>query len=219
SVLDVSGNGGGTVLIRGGNFVLDNSTISANVTGPGPVINGAESIGGGIDIQVSQKAQILIGSLLQTNVSGNATPGVTYGGTHIKADRIEIIGDPGFNFDNGPFTEIQSSVAKGSTGGNSGPIKLEANSILLQDFVDLQADTDGAGRAGDISLHTTGNLEINGSIVESVSGFESIGNIVGNAGNIELTSTTGNILMTNGPFITSQSLAGGTVGQITVSAP
>ena len=43
------------MLIRGGSFVLDNSTISANVTGPGPVIDGAESIGGGIDIQVSQE--------------------------------------------------------------------------------------------------------------------------------------------------------------------
>ena len=55
SHIDVSGNGGGTVLIRGGNFVLDNSTISANVTGSGPIINGAETIGGGIDIQVSQE--------------------------------------------------------------------------------------------------------------------------------------------------------------------
>ena len=55
SHIDVSGNGGGTVFIRGGNFVLDNSTISANVTGSGPIIDGAETIGGGIDIQVSQE--------------------------------------------------------------------------------------------------------------------------------------------------------------------
>ena len=46
--IDVSGNGGGTVLIRGGNFVLDNSTISANVTGSRPRIDGAETIGHGI---------------------------------------------------------------------------------------------------------------------------------------------------------------------------
>ena len=37
---------------------LDNSTISANVTGPGPIVNGVEAIGGGIDIQVSQDAVI-----------------------------------------------------------------------------------------------------------------------------------------------------------------
>src|SRR5215467_12222233 len=68
SVIDVSGNGGGTVLIRGGQFLLDNSIISANTTGPGPVINGVEATGGGIDIQVSQDAVIQNGGLLTTNV-------------------------------------------------------------------------------------------------------------------------------------------------------
>jgi filamentous hemagglutinin family protein len=219
SIIDVSGNGGGTVLIRGGNFVLDNSTISANVTGLGPVVNGVESIGGGIDIVVSQNAEILTGSLLQTNVVGNATPGVTYGDTHIKADRIEIIGDPGFDFDNGPFTEIHSDVGNGSTGGNSGPIKLEANSILLQDFVTLQANTNGPGSGGDIILQTTGNLELNGSSVQTNSGSPGVVNIFGNAGNIELTSTNGNILMTNGAFNTSQAFGSGTPGHIAVNAP
>jgi filamentous hemagglutinin family protein len=215
SVINVSGNGGGTVLIHGGNFVLDNSTISANVTGPGPVINGVESIGGGIDIEVSQKAQILPGSLLETNVLGNATPGVTYGGTHIKADRLEIIGDPAFDFDNGPFTEIHSDISSGSTGGNSGPIKLEANSILLQDFVTLFSITEGAGNAGNIVLRAKGDLEINGSLLdtESVSGG-------GNAGNVELSSAQGNILMTNAASATSQTInSTGNAGDIIVNAP
>src|SRR6478672_358771 len=176
SVVDVSGNGGGTVLIRAGNFVLDNSTISANVTGPGPVINGQESIGGGIDIVMSQKAQILAGSLLETNVVGNATPGVTYGGTHIKADRIEIIGDPGFDFTNGPFTEIHSDVAPGSTGGNAGAITLEGNSILLQDFVTLHSYSEGAGNAANVTLRATGNLEINGSLIDTEADSPSPGN-------------------------------------------
>ena len=222
SVIDVSGNGGGTVLIRGGNFVLDNSTISANVTGPGSINpnTGGESIGGGIDIQVTDKALINAGSLLETNVLGNATPGVTYGGTHIKADRIEIIGDPGFNFDNGPLTEIHSDVASGSTGGNSGPVKLEANSVYFQDFVVLQANTLGAGNAGNITLQTTGNLELNGSIVRSFSGVPGDANSSqGNAGDIELTSANGNILMTNGVFMSSQAFGSGTVGNISVNAP
>jgi len=222
SSIDVTGNGGGAVLIRGGNFVLDNSTISANVTAPGPINanTGAETIGSGIDIAVSGKAEILTGSLLETNVLGNATPGATYGGTHIKADRIEVIGDPGFNFDNGPFTEIHSTVGSGSTGGNSGPIKLDANSLYFQDFVVLEANTLGAGNAGNIILQTTGNLELNGSIVRSLSGVPGDANSSqGNAGNVELTSTNGNILMTNGVFMTSQAFGSGTVGNISVNAP
>ena len=74
SLLDVSGDGGGTVIIRGGRFLVDDSTIFANVTSPGPVTDGLESIGGGIDIQVSQDAVIQNGALLDTTVSGNASP-------------------------------------------------------------------------------------------------------------------------------------------------
>ena len=215
SVIDVRGNGGGTVLIRSGSFVLDNSTISANITGPGSLINRVEAIGGGIDIQVTEKAVIQPGSLLETNILGNATPGVTYGGTHIGADRIEIIGDPGFDFENGPFTEIHSNVAPGSTGGNSGPIKLEGDSVLLQDFVTLHSFTEGAGNTGDITLRAKGNLELNGTLIDT----ESV-SAPGHAGSIELTSTQGNILMTNGPIITSQTLnSTGNAGNITVSGP
>src|SRR5215831_1313943 len=113
SVVDVSGNGGGTVSIRGGQFVLDNSTISANVTGPGPMVNGSESIGGGVDIQVSQDAVIQNGAVIGTDVVGNATPGGTYGGVHVKADRIEIIGSQ--DFKNFPTTGITSDISLGST--------------------------------------------------------------------------------------------------------
>src|SRR5262244_112168 len=117
SVVDVSGNGGGTVLIRGGQFVLDNSTILAQVKGPGPVTNGVEAIGGGVDIQVSQKAVIQNLGVLETNVSGSATPGVQYGGVHVKADRIEILGTVSFadamagKGDFSAFTGIQSNVS------------------------------------------------------------------------------------------------------------
>ena len=53
SVIDSSGSGGGTVLIRGGRFVLDNSTISANVTA-----SAVGQPGAGIDVSVTQDAII-----------------------------------------------------------------------------------------------------------------------------------------------------------------
>src|SRR5262249_52934136 len=218
SVIDVSGNGGGTVLIRGGQFVLDNSTISANVTGPGPVINGAESIGGGIDIVVSQDAVIQNGAVLETNILGNATPGVTYGGVHVKADRIEIIGSQ--DFDNFPFTGITSDIAPRSTGGNSGNIVLEANSIQVQDFglfnEGIESITRGAGNTGNISLTATGDMSFDSL------GVATISTTTGNAGNITVTSTHGNISAFDFPSIISQSLKNvnaGNVGNITLSAP
>src|SRR5262249_7617229 len=108
SVVDVSGNGGGTGVIWGGPFVLETSPLSAQVKGPGPVTNGVEAIGGGIDIQVSQNAVIQNAAVIDTSVTGNATPGVQYGGVHVKADSIEIIGSKDFNI---PFTGIRSDIA------------------------------------------------------------------------------------------------------------
>jgi hypothetical protein len=132
SLIDVSGNGGGTVLIRGGQFLLDNSTISANVTGPGPVTNGLESIGGGIDIQVKQDAVIQNLAVIETQIAGNATPGVQYGGVNITAGHIEIAGV--LDYELFPFTGIKSDVLPGSTGGHSGNVELKANSILGKDL-------------------------------------------------------------------------------------
>ena len=59
-----------------GNLVLDNSTMSANVTGSGPITNVTEAIGSGIDIQLSQNAVIQNGGVLETNILGNVTPGL-----------------------------------------------------------------------------------------------------------------------------------------------
>jgi filamentous hemagglutinin family protein len=234
SVIDVSGNGGGTVLIRGGQFVLDNSAIFANVTGPGPVINGVESIGAGIDIAVTQDAVIQNGALLDTSIFGNATPGVQYGGVSVKANHVEVM-------DSGIFSDSISN-----TGGNSGDIRLEANSILVNDTgtftTMLETSTQGAGNAGNIILRANGNLVTN-ALLESdaLSGSGNGGNITltstngdinldapfiatqsfttGNAGNIAVTSTHGNITINDFPFITSQTFSSGHVGNITVSAP
>ena len=210
SVIDASGDGGGTVVIRGGHFLLDSSRISANTTGPavGPP-------GAGIDIQVAQDAVIQNGAVLETNVLGNADPAVTYGGVHVKADRIEIPGILDYESGTFVFTTIQSDVAPGTTGGRSGDIKLEANSILVKNLGLVQTLTDGAGDAGNIILRTNNNLEIDGGLIISSSEFAS-----GNAGNIELTSTHGNISMTNLPFVSSQAFeSSGNAGNITVSAP
>jgi len=195
SVIDVSGDGGGTVLIRGGRFIIDDSLISANITGPatGDPIG---TSGAGIDIQVTQDAVIQNAAVLETNVAAD-TSGVGSGGVRIRADRIEILGIP--DFDAQPFTGIISN-------------------------------TQGAGNAGNIILRATGNIEIaNVVTVTSSSGFNSAGTAgsptraSGNSGNVELTSTHGNMLITHGGEViqvTSQTLnSSGNTGIVTASAP
>ncbi len=231
SLLDVSGKGGGTVLIRGGQFVLSDSTISANIEGPGSIIDEVESIGRGIDITIKQNTTIQNGAVLETNVSGNATPGVTYGGVHVKSDRIEIIGTWSFEdaINRVPpsfFTGIRSNIHAGSTGGNSGAIRLEGNSVLVKDNGQLETiagQFDGeleivprtAGHTGDIWVTANQNLETDFATIRSASSEGS----TGNAGNITLTSTNGNINLANASQVTSQaSLSRGNTGNISLNA-
>ena len=216
SVIDVSGHGGGTVLIRGGQFLLDNSTISANVTAPGPIVNEIESVGSGIDIQVTQNAVVRNAAVLETNISGNATPGVQYGGVYLKADNIEIRGSQ--DLENFPFTGIRSNIVEGSTGGNSGNITLEGNTILVQDLgtfsTILESTTGGVGDSGNIVLNGNTNVHIDGATIQTITKSAS-----GNAGSITVNSSSGDILLTNFPFILSVTDSGsGSAGDITFAA-
>jgi len=196
SVIDASGDGGGTVIIRGGRFVLDDSRISANVTGPatGQFVG---TPGEGIDIKVTGDAVIQNEAVLETNVMGDFPSAVGSGGVRITADRIQIIGST--DFDTVPFTGINSST---QGAGSSGNISLKANgNIELTNIVFLQS-TSGFDSAG-ISTSAT--------------------RASGNAGVIELRSAHGNILFTDGDFssmVTSQTFnSSGNTGKITMSAP
>ncbi|MFO0699772.1 MAG: filamentous hemagglutinin N-terminal domain-containing protein [Nitrospira sp.] len=206
SIMDTSGKGGGTVLIRGGQFILDNSRISSNVTSPGSVTNGVDSIGNGIDIALNRDVVIQNNAVIETNVLGDTTPHIQYAGVQIRADHIEIAGTGILSPSS--FTGIRSNVgndAQPSTqGGNSGNITLDANTILIQGLGTLETTVNGASlqpnsasspspnsRSGDITLTANQNIELNGSRIQSFISSHS-----GAAGNITLTSTHGNIVET-----------------------
>ncbi len=164
----------------------------------------------------AQSAVLQNGALIDTSVIGNATPGVTYGGVQVKVGgELEIRGS--VDLENFTFTStfVQSNVAEDVTGGRSGNVRLEANSILLKDFGQAQTGTSGAGDAGNVLITANQNLVVDGGgNISSTSSFGS-----GNAGNIELTSTHGNILVSGG-FVSSQAVrSSGNSGSITVNAP
>src|SRR5262249_10561174 len=147
--------------------------------------------------------------------TGNATPGVQYGGVHVKADSIEIIGSKDFNI---PFTGIRSDIAPKSTGGNSGNLTLEGNSILVQDLgpltTTLETTTGGAGNAGNMVLTANNNMTLDGATIQSLSQSAS-----GNAGNITVSSLHGDISMPNLPLLQSNSQGGsGNAGNVIVTA-
>ncbi|MDH5739418.1 MAG: filamentous hemagglutinin N-terminal domain-containing protein [Nitrospira sp.] len=195
SVIDASGTGGGSVVIRGGQFVLDSSRISANINAPGPIVNGGESIGNGINIAISQAAKIQNGATIETNVTGNATHGVLYGGININADHIEVSSDLRPPNGNAMPTFIQSNVEPGSTGGNSGGVSLRANHDIHTELAFIQSRSQHAtGNAGSIELISqSGSISLTSNTFISSQTIDS----PGIAGNIILTASNGNILFTD----------------------
>ena len=201
SIIDTSGRGGGTVVIRGGQFLLDNSTILANVTNPGPVAEGVESVGGGIDIAVRQDATIQNGAAIGISVADGATPGTTYGGVKLTGDRIIFLGIPGsaLNFNDLTFTKVNTNTV-------------------------------GDGHAGNVTLQSTNNIELMNVVELSSSSGQNAAGIgpsatlaQGNAGNVRLTSLHGDILMRNGGRATEAASqlwnSTGNTGKVTASAP
>ena len=178
SVIDASGPRGGTVLIRGGSFVLDDSTISANTTGLAvdPLVG---VLGEGIDIEVAGEVVIKNGSVLETNVTEEASPGIGSGGIRVKADSVEVRGD----FENFIPTLILSTVAPDSKGGSSGDIDIAANSVSIQDGSTIDTTTNSDGKGGDIEVTVEG-----GNLSLSNISFLSVGSTSdANAGNINVT--------------------------------
>src|SRR5262249_12632117 len=84
-----------------------------------------------------------------------------------------------------------------------GDIILDANSILVQhpgkSPTLIETTTLGDGNAGKVSLHTNGDIKVDGGTIDSFAGFGS-----GSAGDIEMRSSQGNISMTNHTFVSSQ---------------
>lgn len=220
STIDTSGAGGGTVHIRGGRLIIDNSVISANTvatnagsyTGP---------FGKGIDIHVAQDATIQNKSILETNVIGPVASNHGSGGVRISARDITISGGPDLltkaqtsSDGSFPFSGIRSNIEPKSTAGRSGDITLEANSIHVQDLGQVQTQTVGQGSAGQISLKAVGAIDLNTAIVSSESKHSS-----GHAGNILFNSSQGDIHLTTS-FLTSQTVdSSGNAGAITLTAP
>jgi filamentous hemagglutinin family protein len=227
SVIEVTGNGGSTVRIRGGSFVLDNSTISATVVGPGPV---------SITVQASQVnahgAAITVDTI---DISGNAPAGDISIRTQPAAGSVSneinltnsVItssmsgnGNAGnINLDTGHLhldTTIVKSEAipfEGFTGGNAGTIQAKVGGDLTLTNSGLSTITGGNGNAGNILLEANSLLSEN-SVISSAT-FPLIPD-GGNGGNIGMTIAQ-DLHLTNST-IESQTNSNGNAGNISVKA-
>jgi filamentous hemagglutinin family protein len=181
AVLDVSGNKGGTVRLRGGQLVLDNASIDAstgaidggsidmrvtadlimrNVSRIGAGTFGAGR-GGDITVEVGRLA-LLDGAEISNRTSSTGAGGNV---SVIATDAMTISGRH-----QGPLAVFLSSLVTNALGdGDAGRLFISTPTLMMDDSV-LQALTLGNGRAGTIQLEVGSVTLTGGAQISSSSG-------------------------------------------------
>jgi filamentous hemagglutinin family protein len=141
TTLDVSGSenvGSGVVVIRGGQLMIDQSSIIANTVDG----NGSNP---GIDIQVSQDLSLTNGAIIASSTSGAGRGG----DVAIVAGTVQMDG---------------ASITSASTGsGRGGNISItDAQTVNLTNGAQIVTSTAGTGAGGDIMISATDTVSISG---------------------------------------------------------
>ncbi|XHR82819.1 MAG: filamentous hemagglutinin N-terminal domain-containing protein [Gloeotrichia echinulata GP01] len=221
-VIDVSGSGDGgeiSFTVKSGQFSMNNGLINSNVFGDGK--------GGDIKIQAESV------SLNNTDITTTLSSGKGQGGNI-------IINTPGeFTLDR---SRLFTSLEPGGT-GIGGDIKIQANSVSLDNFSFIDSATFWDGNAGNVRLDANNfiSLKNNSSIFSITAGKGNGGevkvtaqgniNLVdgsnistvvnqqaeGNAGNVMIQANQ--LVLSNGGQILTNTLGSGNAGDIIVNAP
>ena len=202
--LGVSGEVGGSVVIRGGQLMIDGGSIVSNTNGPeeGTVAGNSQAVSNSqtaIDIETESLVIQNDGSIVAGTY--NASNG---GDVRLKASESLQIRDGGYVL---TFTEGD---------GNAGNIEVDAGHVQLSESSDLLGDRAGISSQTDFFepyvdfTGNAGNIRLNAQQVE-ISGYSQIFSLTftsGNAGDIDVTVEGGDLVLdgSNGgiPKITTQ---------------
>ncbi len=201
-------------------------------TGPSiPNINGASftsfgsihfASGSTVDVSRTGNSQVSIrggqlvleiqNAVLDTANNSTSTTNSLGKDTIVFAPESSIISQT-FSADHGPVVRVSADQI------TILGVPASKENFFKRPFTGIQSDTQGAGKAGDIILWTTGDINIIGAV--NLDSFTFAG---GDSGNIQLTSTHGNMRMTEGGRQAQGSsqtmdMSGGNAGNLTASAP
>jgi filamentous hemagglutinin family protein len=214
SAIDTSGEGGGTVLIRGGRLVVDASTISANT---GDISLDATSI------DIKNFAEIVTG----TETAANAGHITLKASGNIDTDftRVESIsenssghaGNITFSSSQGDVSLTKTIVTSqtSNSSGNAGNITINAprgNILLAGTEVFNAVGTDGTGTLGGIQIKAH-DLDLRGG---TLMGGDNFAKQV--AGNIVI-MLDGRLTLSEGSAIETGALGSADAADLIVSAP
>jgi large exoprotein involved in heme utilization and adhesion len=195
AVVDASGESGGTVVIRGGQFVLDGAAVFADTQGD---LDGAPV---GVDIGVSGTLSVIDAGRITTEAMAAGDSG----DIRLQAGSVEVKRSPG---------RALTYVNSASTGtGDTGDIRVAAGEVTI-DRGELSTPTFGPGKSGDITIEAEsvllkGTQEFFSGIFVNTFGS-------GSGGNLELRATE--FRMTDRAWIQANGLGRGDGGRIVITA-
>ena len=231
-----SGLSAGPVVIRGGQFVMDNSSIKATANIPSSFSNAVNGNGGNIEVTAKQVA-LSNHSTLDTSGASSTSGGGSSGNITFNANTfsatdstietsvaIYTICCNGNYFGNGGSLTIQGLQGSGTsakavsltdmfvrtlsgTSGNGGPILIRGDNIALNRTIMFATSYSGTAA---ITLVSKGGLDIRNSLLETNS-------VLATGGTINFIARTG-IDITNST-INAYSIEGLNGGTITMGAP
>ncbi|MBI3989150.1 MAG: hypothetical protein HY347_05995, partial [candidate division NC10 bacterium] len=219
ALLDASGNGGGTVVIRGGNLLIDNSFISATTQGNR---NGASI---GIDIHVTGDMVVTNGASITTDGFGVGRGGdirITAGSMEVSNN--SVIGPRAFFGSTGDTGDVEittgslqvdsaSILTETGGSGSAGDIVIKAGQVTLTGGAQISSSALGTGSGGTITITATDSVTIAGHDSEGrSSGLFS--NAEGSGAGGDITVQASNVQLTDGAVISATSAGEGNAGTI-----
>lgn len=198
SFIDVSGTQGGTISIRGGQFVLDGSFLGATTTGDDPgastavkiqtdgdttfsnsslIFSAAEGQGRPGDLDIMAKNLWLTeGSIVEARSGGSAPAGNIV--VNAPKGTVSLSGTSSF-FGTGAAirTNVAVSGSCSSCQVSSGNISVTAKTVDLADVAHIETVSPDKTRAGSISLDVENLIVRGGGAVQTLGGNASSGDI------------------------------------------
>lgn len=207
--IDASGDGGGRIVIRGGQLVVDNSVIQANSTGAGDGLGIDVAVGD--DLSLLNGGQITAGSTAGLGAGGNID--VTAGSIHMNGGGLV---DQNFNPSTG-ITTTTGDIFAGGGSGKGGDINIHTGDLELVNSAQISGASYDSGNAGNINI-TASSILIDAQLATvtqiSANSQQIFGG--GNAGDISI--NTGTLTLQNGATILAATFGDGQAGKVDVTA-
>ena len=203
--VDVSGNKGGTVVIRGGVLMIDCSSVSADTRGDQ---NGAAV---GIDVEMSEKITLMGGGEIDVGFFSNSEADGNGGNIRVKAPDIQLTGE----------SQIASNTMGGGRGGD---VVVDGDTVTLTEDAEIASDVENTAtdraHGGDVSITASritleSGPETSPEISSDTEGAGAGGSITLNASE----AITIRIQGEEGGVFTNSKTGTGTSGTITLDTP